>query len=236
MGENQRKPTPALGRKKRPDKVGAVDVTGIEKDGPGEAQFLIEREPDFWFNCRNRGPPMRSPVFGSRGLISAYLNPRMCRYRQVEQFVGRHAPMQLVHPPARACDTAMISHLRENTNRTRRYSAQRQYHHQAGYFRGEAVVRTLGGGNRESGNPPDHEGGGAGIMDVGGLLQHRRGVGLHVIEMDVLKPIRPEKAGVLPFQGVTQAHHAALADPGVFAVLPLPVKGVEAESKGPVEE
>ena len=62
------------------------------------------------------------------------------------------------------------------------------------------------------------------------------GVGHQVIEVDVLKAIHPEEAGVLPFQGMTQAQHAALADPGVFAVLPLPVKGVDAESQGPVEE
>src|SRR4030042_282944 len=47
---------PGAGAQKRPDIVGAVDVTGIEKDGPGEAQFLLEREPDFLVKLQESGP------------------------------------------------------------------------------------------------------------------------------------------------------------------------------------
>ena len=68
---------PSAGAQKRPDIVGAVDVTGIEKDGPGEAQFLIEREPYFLVKLQESGST--DAVIGDpvRGLISAYLNPRM---------------------------------------------------------------------------------------------------------------------------------------------------------------
>ena len=100
MGENQRKPSSDAGAQKRSDIVGTIDVTGIEKDGPREAQFLIEREPDFLVKLQEMGPT--DAVIGDRvpgadfGIFKA---PDGVDTAQVEQFVGRHLPPgQLVHP------------------------------------------------------------------------------------------------------------------------------------------
>ncbi len=130
MGENQRKPTPGAGAQKRPDIVGAVDVTGIEKDGPREAQFLIEREPDFIVQLQESGPT--DAFIGDRvpgADFSIFKPPDGVDTAQVEQFVGRHLPpRQLVHPAGPGMQHPdEIPFEGEIPAGSQQYSAQRPY-------------------------------------------------------------------------------------------------------------